>query len=86
MEGRAGLVATCFAIGLGIGSVVMYLYDPAAGKRRRSHIRHEAKRLKRGVTRSIDKTTHTLSKMARIGLPGLAMGLVPGRARALIGR
>ena len=86
MERKAGVIATCLAIGLGIGGVAMYFWDPAVGRRRRAHIRYEARRVGRRVTRTIDRTAYNVSKVARLGIPGIALGLVPARARAFIGR
>jgi hypothetical protein len=81
MNGRTGLIA---GVGMGIlGGALMYWFDPAAGKRRRSHARYEARRAVRGVRKALDKTTRDLVKITRIELPDIAKALVPLKVRAL---
>ena len=82
---RSISVGIGIGIGVAIGGAVMYLYDPALGKRRRAHLRYETKRVSRRVTRSLDRTTRNLAKLSRMGFPGIARTLVPAGARVFIG-
>ena len=84
MNGKTGLIAGV-GVGMGLlGGTLMYLFDPAVGKRRRSHARYEARRVVRGVRKSIDRTARDLAKMTtRIELPDIAKALVPLKYRAL---
>src|SRR5579863_937527 len=49
------------ALGLGLGGSLMYLFDPAKGKRRRVIARDRAKRIAHQVTRSMDRTMRDLA-------------------------
>jgi hypothetical protein len=69
--------------GLGIGSALMYWFDPASGKRRRSHARYQARRVKRRAEKVIDTTSHTLEKVGRMGFTGVGKALIPVTAKLL---
>jgi hypothetical protein len=60
MRGKIALIA-----GVGLGSGLMYLFDPDRGKQRRSLVRDRAKRTSRYIGRmakTVDKTAHDLAK------------------------
>jgi hypothetical protein len=84
MNGKTGLILGI--AGLGVGSALMYWFDPTVGRRRRAHARYEARRAARRVQKVIDTTSHGLEKLARMDLADAAKALVPTRAKALIWR
>jgi len=81
---KAGLIAGL--VGIGVGSALMYWFDPSAGKRRRSHARYQTRRVVRRVQKVVDTTSNGLQKLSRIDLADAAKALVPERAKALLGR
>jgi len=58
-KGKVALIA-----GVGLGSGLMYLFDPVLGKRRRALMRDRAKRINRAslrMAKTIDKTARQLA-------------------------
>jgi hypothetical protein len=84
MAGKVGVIG--MSIGMGVGCGLMYLFDPIMGRRRRAHIRNDARRLQRQVkrmSRTIDKTAHELARLTRNELPGIAKALmIPVRSKS----
>jgi len=65
MKGK-GQTALIAAVGLGSG--LMYVFDPVLGKTRRALIRHRAnrvKRMSRRLAKSIDRTARDLANRAQ---------------------
>lgn len=92
MASKVGVVAG-IAVGVGVGSALMYWFDPSAGKRRRAHMRYETRRVVKQVQsigkqlqKSIDRTANDLEKISRMSVGEVAEALVPKKARALIMR
>jgi hypothetical protein len=99
MANKAGVVAVGIAVGLGIGGALMYWFDPSAGKRRRAHMRHEARRVVKQVQnvgskvqsagkhlqKTIDRTAGDLAKISRMKVSEVAGAIVP-KAKAMIAR
>ena len=83
MVAKVGVIG--MSIGMGVGCVLMYCFDPLIGRRRRAYIRNDARSLERKVkrmARSLDKTAHELARLTRNELPGIARDLVlPARSR-----
>jgi len=58
-KGKVALIAVA-----GLGSGLMYVFDPVLGKRRRAHMRERAKRIKRlslRIAKSVNRTAHQLA-------------------------
>jgi hypothetical protein len=70
-------------VGIGLGTALMYWFDPSSGKRRRSHARYQTRRVARRVQKVVDTTSHGLQKLGRIDLADAAKALVPVTAKAL---
>ena len=90
MDTKAGVI-TGVAVGIGVGSALMYWYDPSAGKRRRADMRYEARRVVKQIQKTgkqmqktIDRTANDLEKISRMRVVDVAEALVPKKARALI--
>jgi gas vesicle protein len=84
MNGKGTVILSL--VGLGVGSALMYLFDPSAGKRRRAQARNQTKRCLRSAQKMIDTTSHTLEKVKRMDLADIGKALVPVTAKALLWR
>jgi gas vesicle protein len=91
MDNKAIVVAVGVGIGVGIGSALMYWLDPSAGKRRRAHVRYEARRIVkqmqsvgRQVQKTIDRTTDDLAKLSHMRVGQMAGALVPAKLAKLM--
>jgi hypothetical protein len=84
MNGKTGLVTSLIAFG--VGSALMYYWDPTNGKRRRDHARHVTRRTLRKAQKYADATAHSIEKVSRMDWQDAAKMLVPVAAKTLIWR
>lgn len=84
MNGKTGLVMSLVAFG--VGSAVMYYWDPTNGKRRRDHARRVSRHTIRKAQKFADETTRQLDKVRKMDWQDAAKILVPVAAKALVWR
>jgi gas vesicle protein len=91
MDSKAAVVGIGIGIGVAVGGALMYWLDPSAGKRRRAHVRYEARRIVkqvqgvgRQVQKTIDRTTDDLAKLSHMRVGQMAGALVPAKLAKLM--
>jgi hypothetical protein len=80
---RNGVVTSLLA--LGVGSALMYYWDPTNGRRRRDRARQLSKRTMREARKMADATAKRLDRVKDMDWSDLAKILVPVTAKALLG-
>ena len=84
MNGGKSVIATMVAFG--VGGALMYLFDPAAGRKRRAQTRATARRAAAKFQKALDSTSHSIDKLSRMDWKDVAKAVVPVTARALLSR
>jgi hypothetical protein len=84
MNGKSGLVMSLVAFG--VGSAIMYYWDPTNGKRRRDHVRRVSRHTMRKAQKLADATSRNLEKVRRMDWQDAAKVLAPVAAKALVWR
>jgi len=82
MNGKTGLVMSLIAFG--VGSAVMYYYDPTNGRRRRDHARQVTRRTMRKAQKVADATSRSLENVTHMDWSDVAKMVVPVAAKKLI--
>jgi hypothetical protein len=73
-------------VAFGIGSAIMYYWDPTNGRRRRAHARQITKRTVRQAQKVADTTARNLGHVKDMEWGDVAKLLVPVTAKALLWR
>jgi len=84
MNGGKSLITALAAVG--VGSALMYWFDPDAGKRRRAQTRSSARRAAVKFQRAVDTASRSMEKVSGMDWGDVARALIPITAKALLWR
>jgi hypothetical protein len=84
MNGKGTLILSL--VSLGVGTALMYWFDPDTGRRRRSQTRNQTRRAIRQAQKLADNASRSLDRVSRMSWQEVGKAVVPLTAKALLGR